>query len=502
MKRTVAILFSILVLAGALAGVFGTRAVSAAEDDYTYDTRYAGYLGRGLLHEERFASCEKHYGIDVSAHQKLIDWKAVADSGCEFVFIRVGYRGYGTGALVEDEYAERNLRGALENNIQVGVYLFSQAITVEEGIEEADFVTALLEKYKLGPANIVLPVVYDVEFPYSEGKPVGRLYEAELDSRTRTDIALAFLERVKASGYTPCFYGSRSAFNSSSKANMSEINGRYRIWLAAYTANKKSGYDGPYDFWQYSSSGKVPGIEGVVDLDVWYLDAKAQTGWVQRKDTSGGAVSTGYIDASTKQLRTGWQTIDGRTYHFNADGAMLTGWQTVDEKRCYFGQSGILRTGWEDIDGERYYFSSDGGLQTEWQDIEGSRYYFGTDGAMRTGPLFIDGRLYLFNMEGEMQTGWQVLADEFYYFAEDGAALTGKQKNSSFTYTFSEEGKLEMLAKRKGRLVRPFYLLLCFFRSLLVVIRWRSQKLNYRFKFVLLFHQHIFYTFPIFVALR
>ena len=93
-------------LAGALAGVFGTRTASAAEDDYTYDTRYAGYLGRGLIHDERFSGRELHYGIDVSAHQKEIDWKAVADSGCEFVFIRLGYRGYGTGVLVEDEFAE------------------------------------------------------------------------------------------------------------------------------------------------------------------------------------------------------------------------------------------------------------------------------------------------------------------------------------------------------------------------------------------------------------
>ena len=435
MKR-IAVLFLIaLLIAVAITWPFGAGAAYAAEDEYSYDTRYAGYMGRGLIHEERFAGLEKHYGIDVSAHQKQIDWKAVAESGCEFVFIRMGYRGYGTGALVEDEYAEYNIRGALENGIQVGVYLFSQAITVEECIEEADFVTELLEKYRLGPANIVLPVVYDVEFPYSEGKPVGRLYEANLDSRTRTDIALAFLERVKAAGYTPCFYGSRSAFNSSSKANMSEINGKYKIWLAAYTANKKSGYDGPYDFWQYSSSGKVPGIEGVVDLDVWYLDAKAQTGWVQR-------TFTGYIDPSTKQLLTGWQTIGGRTYHFGADGAMLTGWQDVDGYRAYFGQSGILRVGWDEIDGQRYYFGSKGELQTGWQDIDGSRYYFGTDGAMRTGPLFIDGKLYLFDMEGVMQKGWQVLADEFYYFGDDGAALTGRQDNGSYPYSFSEEGKL------------------------------------------------------------
>ena len=436
MKRTAAILFSILILAGALAGAFGTRTASAAEDDYTYDTRYAGYLGRGLIHDERFASRELHYGIDVSAHQKEIDWKAVADSGCEFVFIRLGYRGYGTGVLVEDEFAEKNLKGALENGINIGVYLFSQAITVEEGIEEADFVLQILEKYRLGPANVQLPVVYDVEYPYSEGKPVGRLYEAQLDNRTRTDIAKAFLDRAEEAGYTACFYGSRSALNSGSKGSMSEINGRYTIWMAAYTANKKAGYDGPYEFWQYSSSGKVPGIEGVVDLDVWYLDVKAQTGWVKRGS------STKYIDPSSGQFLTGWQTLSGRTYLFSQDGIMQTGWQDVDGKHCYFGVSGIMRTGWEDIEGQRYLFGQDGNMLTEWQEADGARYYFGTDGAMRTGPLFIDGKLYLFGDDGAMLTGWRVLAGEYYYFGADGAALTGQQKQDKYTYSFSDEGKL------------------------------------------------------------
>ncbi len=456
MKKIIALFFTILMLAGLAAGVLGFRSVYAAEDEYSYDTRFAGFGGRGLIHDEKMAGREKHYGIDVSAHQKEIDWKAVADAGTEFVFIRVGYRGYGTGALVEDEYLERNLKGALENGLMVGVYLFSQAITVEEGVEEADFTVQLLEKYGLGPANILLPVVYDVEFPYSDGKPVGRLYEAQLDSRTRTDIALAFLERVKAAGYTPCFYGSRSALNSNSKANMAEINRKYTVWLAAYTTNRKSGYDGPYEFWQYSSSGKVPGIDGVVDLDVWYLDAAAQSGWVRKSSGSGdpgGSGPVGYLDPTAKQFLTGWQTISGRRYLFTDGGEMLTGWHDVrigqgsssgaEASRCYFGKNGELRTGWEDVDGSRYLFDDNGAMLTGWQDTDGARYYFGTDGAMRTGPLFIDGSLYLFDADGVMQTGWQVLADEFYYFGSDGAALTGRHDLGRYPCSFSDEGKLK-----------------------------------------------------------
>ena len=426
-----------LILAAALLAACFPSAAFAAENDYSYDSRYAGFLGQGLIHEERFADREIHYGIDVSSHQNEVDWKAVADAGCEFVFVRVGYRGYETGKIVEDKYAEANIRGALANGLMVGVYLFSQAITVEEGIEEADFVVDLIERYGLGPANILLPVVYDVEFPSENGKYVGRLYDAKLDKRTSTDIAKAFMDRIAKAGYEPCFYGSRSAFNSNGKGYMNEINGRYTIWLAAYTQSKKSGYEGPYDFWQYSSFGKVPGVEGETDLDVWYLDPAAQTGWVRRD----GAVR--YISASSGEYLTGWQTIDGRTYYFNPDGAMRTGWQLIDDKYCYLGQNGVLRTGWQDIDGGRYWLGDDGDRRTGWQNIGDARYWFGDDGAMKTGLQQIDGERYWFSQEGVMLKGWQYLNGEFYWFREDGTMVTGKQKVGDFTYTFGEDGVLE-----------------------------------------------------------
>ena len=430
-KLTVMILVFALI-----AGCFGTAAF-AAENEYSYDTRYAGFMGRGLIHEERFADRDLHYGIDVSSHQNEIDWKAVADAGCEFVFVRVGYRGYETGKIVEDKYAEVNICGALKNGLMVGVYLFSQAITVEEGIEEADFVVDLIDRYGLGPANILLPVVYDVEFPSENGQYVGRLYDAKLDRRTSTDIAKAFMDRIEEAGYVPCFYGSRSAFNNNSKGFMDEINGRYAIWLAAYTQSKKSGYEGPYDFWQYSSFGKVPGVEGETDLDVWYLDPDAQTGWVLRD----GAVR--YLPYKNGSYLTGWQTIGGDTYYFSKEGAMLTGWQTLDGKYCYLGQSGKLRTGWEEIDGARYYFGDDGDRRTGWQDIEGERYWFGDDGAMRTGLQKIEEERYWFSPEGAMYTGWQYLNKEFYWFREDGTMVTGKQKVDDLPYTFSDDGVLQ-----------------------------------------------------------
>ena len=133
-----------------------------------------------------------HKGIDVSKHQGNIDWTKVAADGVEFAFIRVGLRGYGTeGKLVEDEYFEQNIKGALQAGIKVGVYFYSQAITDAELLEEANLV---LEKIK--PYNVELPIVYDVE-KVSGGK--GRANDLSVEDRTRLT---ALLQRTFVS--IPC----------------------------------------------------------------------------------------------------------------------------------------------------------------------------------------------------------------------------------------------------------------------------------------------------------
>ena len=383
------------------AAVFAPFCFAEGADDSsgTNDPRFAGFPGKGLHHDAVFSGYDIHHGIDVSAHQKEVDWKAVAEAGAEFVFIRVGYRGYSTGLIVEDAYAARNLKGAIENGLKVGVYLFSQAITVEEGIEEADFVLKLLKKYGLGPANIQLPIVYDVEYPSSDGKYVGRLYEANLGRALRTEIALAFLERAREAGYDACFYGSRSALSNQTKAYMNRINGVYPVWLAVYSTGKRAGYSGPYTFWQYSSKGKVSGISGDVDLDVWYEDPKTASGWRQED----GRIY--YTDPEKKLSLTGWQALAGRHYYFAEDGTMLTYWQDIDGSRYYFGQNGEMRQGWEAVGGERYYFNARGEMQTGWQTISDSLYYFGADGAMLRGLQRISGGMYLFTMDGKLLAG-------------------------------------------------------------------------------------------------
>ena len=131
---------------------------------------------------------ETYVGVDVSSHQYDIDWSRVKAAGMEFAIIRVGYRGYETGKVCLDDYFEKNIKGALENGLKVGVYFFSQAITPEEAIEEAEFVLNHIQGYE-----VTFPVVFDWEpFSYSTARTNG------LDKETLTSCAVAFLERSQS----------------------------------------------------------------------------------------------------------------------------------------------------------------------------------------------------------------------------------------------------------------------------------------------------------------
>lgn len=213
-------------------------------NDFQYDDR-------------NFLTClEGDYmvGIDVSRYQYDIDWQSVADFGVEFAMIRVGFRGYESGALALDPYAQANLEGAAEAGLRVGVYFFSQAITPEEAEEEARYILDYIGDYE-----ITMPVVFDWEIPYVEEPRT-----QDLDPRTLTDCALAFCRVVEEAGYTPMVY-----FNTLQARHdiyISELTD-YPFWLALYTPRMRFPYK--VEMWQYTDSGTIPGIEGPVDLDIW-----------------------------------------------------------------------------------------------------------------------------------------------------------------------------------------------------------------------------------------
>ena len=193
-------------------------------------------------------------GRDVSAWQKEIDWEKVKASGVEFAILRCGYRGAKTGALVEDSYFYKNLTGAKEAGVKVGVYFFTQAMTETEAVEEASMVLALL-----GDTETEYPIFIDTENTNGRAD--------NLDKATRTAVCDAFCKTIEASGRKAGIYASRNWFNT--KLNDDKLSEHLR-WVAEYAST--TAYAKRYEMWQYTSSGSVDGINGRVDLDISYLE--------------------------------------------------------------------------------------------------------------------------------------------------------------------------------------------------------------------------------------
>lgn len=195
------------------------------------------------------------FGIDVSKWNGDIDWDKVKADGVEFVMIRCGYRGSVTGALVEDPNFLQNIRGAKKAGLKVGVYFFTQAINEVEAVEEASMVLALCDGFELD-----YPVIIDSEGAGGNGRA------DSLDVQTRTKVCAAFCQTIDHAGYEAGVYASRSWYNAN--LEVSELD-KYRIWLAEYRSTPL--YSGYYDMWQYTSKGKINGIEGNVDLNISYM---------------------------------------------------------------------------------------------------------------------------------------------------------------------------------------------------------------------------------------
>ena len=193
-------------------------------------------------------------GIDVSAHQKEIDWKKVKASGVTFVFIRIGFRGYGqTGDIRLDSMFKKNIKEAQKAGIAVGVYFFSQAVNESEAKEEAEFVRSNLKDCKLQ-----LPVVYDPETVDAKDART-----AGVGGMQFTKNAVAFCSAIKAAGYTPMIYA-----NMLWEAYFLDLRqlSEYPIWYADYLPTPQIPYY--FSYWQYSATGKIDGIKGNVDLNI------------------------------------------------------------------------------------------------------------------------------------------------------------------------------------------------------------------------------------------
>ena len=198
-----------------------------------------------------------YVGVDISKYQDYIDFNKVKKDGIDYVMIRLGARGYGTGQIIADEYFFDNIKRAKDAGLDVGVYFSSQAITVEEAQEEAQLVIDSVGEY-----HLEYPVAFDMGFVDNDTARIEALSKSE-----KTEIALAFLQKITESGFTGCIYGDKEWLIK--EVDLSKLT-EYDFWL------KQEGDlpDYPYKFsmWQYSRKGSVNGISGFVSLNISFVD--------------------------------------------------------------------------------------------------------------------------------------------------------------------------------------------------------------------------------------
>lgn len=276
--------YSLLRSAISLLSVTSTQAVRTS---YTQDfednsfTTDGDYTSATYYHRSDYEDYQLINGIDVSWWQAknktttLLNWEEIHNAGIDFAFVRVGSRDSSSGSIYEDTAADSHIQAALENDINIGLYIFSQALTEKEAREEANFVLNQIDKYDW---DVTLPIVID-----REKGSYNRLTAGKLSKTKETAVCQAFADTIVEAGYQASVYASYSWIKSYINTDDLMDCG---IWIARYnnttTSNTKSGtayadvpYD--YDFWQYSSTSKVDGYRGNLDTNFWYKDTSIKT---------------------------------------------------------------------------------------------------------------------------------------------------------------------------------------------------------------------------------
>ncbi len=212
---------------------------------------------KGELTYSENGTVTSHKGIDLSKYQGNVDFAKVKEDDVEYAIIRCGYRGYDSGTIIPDENWSKYAQNASDNGIKVGAYFFTQAVTVEEAVEEANFVINTIKPY-----NVTYPVVIDVEDVDNKTNRQKNLSPKEL-----TDVVIAFCDAIKAAGYTPMIYSNINYYGG--KLEYSRLE-EYDKWFASYTTTLYFPYE--IAMWQYTSTGSVNGITGNVDINISFKD--------------------------------------------------------------------------------------------------------------------------------------------------------------------------------------------------------------------------------------
>lgn len=313
-------------------------------------------------------------GIDVSRWQGIIDYEKVRESGIDFVMVRIGYRTAKDGVLEADENAAYNLQNAQAAGLYLGAYFYSSAITEEEAREEADFVADFVVQYP-----ITYPIAYDCE-----GHRDADSRNFLLSAKARTQIAIAFLDRIRERGYEPMFYSSKGDMEGEAEWDMTQMEEHGMVWVAQYPEKpypqtKKSSYEGKHSMWQYSNSGRVDGMKMGADLNVAYLkydEAKEpkdpSTPDQALPGTDSEMLFSERSEKVTAKLQTNlrtWPGTDlGEVVHTLEHGeeAIRTGisdkgWSRVEwQGQVLYAVTNYLTTDFSPVEGERAVVNMDG----------------------------------------------------------------------------------------------------------------------------------------------
>lgn len=220
--------------------------LSIIDENNTYDNSYINF--NDVI--KKYKIDDTMIGIDVSKWQGNIDFEKVKKAGAEFVIIRIGYQDGFDGENILDKYFSDNIKGALDQELPIGIYFYSYATTKKEALNQASWILKQIKDY-----DITLPIIFDWESWSSFNNLNLSLFDI-------TSIQETFLDKISKQGYKAARYGS---INYLEKAFLDT---KHSTWLAHYT--DKTTYSDNYFMWQLCDNGKIDGINGFVDIDVMY----------------------------------------------------------------------------------------------------------------------------------------------------------------------------------------------------------------------------------------
>lgn len=200
-----------------------------------------------------------YVGVDISKHTGKVYFPSLKAAGVDYVMIRLGSRGYSTGQITLDENFKENIEGAIEAGLDVGIYFYSQAISQDEAVQEANFVVQNLEPYR---AHVKYPIAFNMGFVSNDKSRIEGVSRED-----KTAVTVSFLDAVRAAGYVPMVYGDKEWLLK--EVDLAKLQD-YDVWLSQ--EEEIPDYPYRYAMWQYNTDGVLNGIDGGADLNICFVN--------------------------------------------------------------------------------------------------------------------------------------------------------------------------------------------------------------------------------------